>query len=261
MEIIQEDISILWNISLGALLGVLLAIAFFRRFTNLTYKEIIMSFKSFFFGPKSPVELKIDEETMRLLNITTKVKEKELELEQVGLQLKNAKLHQSLELQEEKHKHRLDMEAAEDKLSRTRANLTEDAARRELHLKEEHTLELDKLKTYLKLESEQAIVQGKMDHKRDLANVVKKYEDTVAAANLTNVAELTTMKVKNAEDISEIKSELAKEYYDKMQDALSKMTLEGSSQSKFVQDLALKMFDKPSLPAIAELNVNAGKGE
>lgn len=55
---------------------------------------------------------------------------------------------------------------------------------------------------------------------------------------------LQKVEADKAKEVSELKSSLAKEYYDKMQDALRELNLEGGAQSKFVQELSLKMFDK-----------------
>ena len=236
--------------------GVVLAVLVFMKFGNFTFKEISMSFRSFFSGTKSPVEVRIDEETMRLLNVTTKVKEKQLELEQVDLQLKNAKLHQNLKLQEERHNHKLQMEEATEKLERATRFSEEDAKRNLEQLEAKHAVEVDEIKVYLKMDSEQKSAQEKIDNARKLDKIMQDHANEINQANLDNTAELAAMRVKTAEDISTTKTELAKEYYDKMQDALSKMTLDGSAQTNFVKDLALKMFDKPSLPANLELHIN-----
>ena len=217
-----------------------------------------MSIKSFFSTTKTPVEIKIDAETMRLLDITTKRKEAEMDLKQAHLQLRNTRLDQELDLKKERHTHELKLASAKEEVIRAKKIAAESSANLKIRLQEEHSLEKDKLQVYLKLEAEQKTAQIDLDHKKALARLQKTHEDEINKANTENTASMARIQITNAENIAKVKSDLAKEYYDKMQDALAKMTLEGSNQSHFIQELALKMFDKPSLPAIAELKVSTG---
>lgn len=62
-------------------------------------------------------------------------------------------------------------------------------------------------------------------------------------ATLYNEA-LSKINVENIKNIAQIETDLAKSYYEKMIEALRDINLEGNVQTKFMQELSLKMFDK-----------------
>lgn len=55
---------------------------------------------------------------------------------------------------------------------------------------------------------------------------------------------LQKIQIKHSQEISTLQSNLAKEYYDKLGETLRDMNLEGNAQTKYVQELSMKMFDK-----------------
>lgn len=69
-------------------------------------------------------------------------------------------------------------------------------------------------------------------------------EQRIAKINLESQKRVQQLEMENSVKLSELKSGLAKEYYDKMQIAMKDLTLQGSDQSRFVQELSLKMMDK-----------------
>lgn len=100
-------------------------------------------------------------------------------------------------------------------------------------LKSKHDLERLEKETLLKLKNEQDMAQVKLDAERATIKLEAGYDK-----------QLRALETKHSGDLSKLKSDTAKEYYEKMQDALKDMTLNGSEQTKFTQELALKMFDK-----------------
>ena len=85
-----------------------------------------------------------------------------------------------------------------------------------------NTLEHTETITLLKLDSQQKITQGKIDHERELLAVDKKAKDEV---------------------VNE-KARLAKEYYDKMTQSFTDLQMHGDRNTRFVEAMALKMIDK-----------------
>lgn len=55
---------------------------------------------------------------------------------------------------------------------------------------------------------------------------------------------LQKMEVIHTKELSKLESRLAREYYEKMTEVVRELNLEGNVQTKFVQELSLKMFDK-----------------
>lgn len=70
------------------------------------------------------------------------------------------------------------------------------------------------------------------------------YNDKLQKQSALYEQSLRKLEAVSLKEVSELKSSLAKEYYDKMTEAMTKLNLDGSQQSKFVQELSLKMFDK-----------------
>jgi hypothetical protein len=57
-------------------------------------------------------------------------------------------------------------------------------------------------------------------------------------------ASLNKLSLAHAQEIAAMETKLAKEYYEKMTDALREVNLEGNVQAKFTQELSMKMLEK-----------------
>lgn len=117
--------------------------------------------------------------------------------------------------------------------------------------KKELELEIRKLTSILDIEKK------KLQAEYDILATQKSYElkeqiklNSIECENKLNrqatlyndsLQKLTTQ---HAETTSKLETKLAKEYYEKMTEALRELNLEGSAQTKYVQELSMKMFDK-----------------
>lgn len=94
-----------------------------------------------------------------------------------------------------------------------------------------HEYEILKRDNTFQFEKNQKLIE--MDYNKKLTEQAALYEKS-----------LRQLEANSTKEQADLKAKLAKEYYDKMSDAMTKLNLDGSSQSKFVQELSLKMFDK-----------------
>lgn len=117
--------------------------------------------------------------------------------------------------------------------------------KKELELEVERLkLTLDLEKTKLKSEYDILAIKKTMELTEKMKLAEMEMNDKLnKQATLYNES-LQKMNMIHSKDKSELETRLATEYYGKLSEALAKMNLEGSSQSKFVQELSLKMFDK-----------------
>ena len=136
-------------------------------------------------------------------------------------------------LKRERHSHGLEMGAAKKDLERQRSLFEEDKKRLVDRLKEEHGSETDKLKRESELKLMELQTLSKLDS-----------DQRIAQAELDAKSRVQAAETKHAAEMSVLKSTLAKEYYDSLQVALKDMTINGTEQTKFVQELAIKMLDK-----------------
>lgn len=116
-----------------------------------------------------------------------------------------------MELEEVRHKHKLEVDEIKANIEREKRHWAEDKTREVTNLKKEHDLKLKEAVTLAKLDSEQRIAQAKTDGDKKLNDTVEK---------------------------------LTKEHYDRLSTAMTKLHEEGNITTKFTQDLALKMFEK-----------------
>jgi hypothetical protein len=165
---------------------------------------------------------KLDKSAQEYIELQGKKKELEIETENLKLELANERKKAEMLLVEARHKFALERETLDARYKRSHEDFHadkakfEDSLRREYDLKEKETIGL------LKLDSEQRSRQAELDRDRAVQE----------------------LKVKHAEEISKLRSDLATEFYQKMQAELSKLNSEGNANSRFIQELSLKMLDK-----------------
>lgn len=106
-----------------------------------------------------------------------------------------------------------------------------------------------------KREYQETIGLLKLRSEQEQAKLKLHYDTELAQLRASQVEELANVKANAATKIAERESTLAKEYYSTLKGALVDITKDGSAQAEFMQALALKMFEKPSLPAIQQIDV------
>ena len=92
-------------------------------------------------------------------------------------------------------------------------------------------LELKLHKKQIDFENLEASLEAKF--KREVLEKEALYEKTV-----------NDLILKHEKDLSNFERKLREEHYKKFQDELAKLHTEGNSQTKFIQDIALKMVEK-----------------
>lgn len=126
-----------------------------------------------------------------------------------------------MELAEIQHKHNLEIQEKDAAFQRERKMWDEDKGRLESQLKKDHELKMKEVVTLTKLDSEQRVKQIELDSQR----------------------KIDELRNKNIQELAEAKVRLTEEHYEKLNQALVKLHSEGDKNTKFTQELALKMFE------------------
>lgn len=184
------------------------------------------------FGTKAG-KAKIDSQTAQVLELETQKKRLEIERDQIQLELNNAKDRAVMQLEKESHKQSLKLDAERAVFDREKkvweVEKKEMLARfererEEFHdsTKRESDLKIQEAVTLVKLDAQQKIKQSELDKAR----------------------EVNALKTSSAEELSKAKSESAEQYYNKLTAAFQDIQMNGDKNSKFVQELALKVFER-----------------
>lgn len=195
------------------------------------------------FGNKE-AKVKISSSTAQVLELEAQKKRLEMERDQIQIELQNQKKREGMKLEEEAHKQKLKLQEEtavfnREKLiwEKEKQELIDRAARERKEFEETHRkqseLQLQEAVTLTKLEAQQKIKQAEIDKSREVNEV----------------------RTKAAEELSKTKSELAEDYYNKLTAAFQDIQMNGDKNSKFVQELALKVFDRvPSSDVRVDVN-------
>lgn len=206
-----------------------------------------MSFFQNLFNPGTKAgTAKIDSQTAQVLDLEAQKARLQIERDQITLELENQKRRWQMKLDEERHAQKLSFDEKTAVFNREKAvwetekkELTDRAARDKAEfedkLKRESELKLTEAVTLAKLDSQQQVKQAELDRDRVL----------------------TELRTQQAEALAKVKADTAEEYYKRMTTAFTEIQLNGDKSTKFVQELALKMFD--SVPrGGADFNVGIG---
>ncbi len=107
-------------------------------------------------------------------------------------------------------------------------------------IKKDHASDFAHLEQRKSAELKEAMALLKVEFEKKLNDQYLLYKDGLIKLQMDNQKIAT----ENNVNVANVKAQLAQDYYSKMQDALKELSLEGSAQSKFVEELSLKMFDK-----------------
>lgn len=132
-----------------------------------------------------------------------------------------------MELEEIRHKHKLEIQELRAQLDRERHNWEEDKQRLINDLQRDHDLKIKEAVTLTKLQSEQKIKQAELDYDRKLNEATKS---------------------------------LNEDYYQSLKSAMTKLHEEGNITTKFTQELALKMFDKSPATKVLTGSIDVNNG-
>lgn len=135
--------------------------------------------------------------------------------------LKRAQALAEIEVSKIKAEHQLEMNRLNSEFKQEKKNWDEDKSRLVDQLQKEHDLKLKEILTLTKLDSEQKIKQMQLDATR-------------------SVDELRNQNIK---EMSNLKESLLTDHYNKLSEAMGKLHQEGNHQTKFTQELALKMLE------------------
>lgn len=125
-----------------------------------------------------------------------------------------------IELEEIRHKHRLELTERQADFDREKKVWEEDRERLTISLTKEHELKLKEVVTLTKLDSEQKSKQMELNFQRKISE----------------------LESKNIRDMADLKAKLTEEHYTKLTAAMTKLHEEGNTATRFTQELALKMF-------------------
>ena len=195
------------------------------------------------------IENKIDKGTEELLDLETHKKRLQLEVEEIQLELQNQRSRSQMELERAKHTHQLELDSQKAVFEREKAIWEKDKAdliashERDMEefkesLKREHDLKLQEAVTLTKLESQQKIKQAELDKDR----------------------EITKLEKEQSKALSELRAKTAEEQFGKFKEIFEEFQMNGDKNSKFIQDLSMKMIE--NLPTAAtRTQVDVGVGD
>jgi hypothetical protein len=87
-------------------------------------------------------------------------------------------------------------------------------------------------------------------------------EQKIKQLELDKSRELTEEKIKHIEEVSAVKTDANTNYYNKMTDAFTEIQLKGDKNTQFVQEMAMKIFDRvPTQTSRLELDFHSGEKE
>jgi hypothetical protein len=158
---------------------------------------------------------------------TERAKKKlEIELENISHELTVQKRTSQFKLEEETHKYKLKMTEDEANFKREKEHWEEDRVELEKQLNKKYEIAKNEMVVMLKLESQQAIKQQELSNEKALLKVEKEYNSK----------------------LTEEKKRLNEKFFKNLTDAFTEIQLNGDKNSKFVQELSLKMLDKMPCP-------------
>lgn len=174
-----------------------------------------------------------DQQLAYIAELETQKKKLQIELDTMHLDAKNKSLDLEMKLKEEAHKQKLDLMEEKAKFRRDQEIWKEEKEK----LIAEHKKELVNFKEKIKADSDLEILKLTTMAKLDAEQQTKQ-------AELDAQRQISELKVKHIEELAAAKTEANTKYYDKMTDAYQDMQANGDKNSKFVQELALKIFDQ-----------------
>jgi hypothetical protein len=185
-------------------------------------------------------------------------------------EMENKKKNLQMDLDVESKKHRIALEDA----TRIAKQRHEDITREAEQLHEDKVRELQRDAIEQQDDFERKMREIKEDHDRDSKNNQKEFERMLAEkegllklnyeqqlAKLKHENSQATTKLKDDHNslLSKTKDELAKKHMDDVRATFKQLNMEGTQTSKFMQDIALKMFDKmPTQLPGTTTDVNVG---
>jgi hypothetical protein len=175
----------------------------------------------------------LERATNQLLELEASKKRLEIERDQINLELENLRSKMQMAIEKETHKQTLTMESQKAIFEREKEIWVKekqellDKARREKTEFEERLTKDTEIKmmeaiSLTKLESQQAIAQAKLDVSR----------------------EINAVKTEMAQQVAKIQQDESEKFYNKLTSSFQEMQMNGDKNSKFVQELALRILDK-----------------
>lgn len=188
---------------------------------------------------------KITKSTKEVLDLETQKMRLEMERDQIQLELDNMKTRQSMALEKEDHKHQLALESKtaifereKEIWAKEKQELIDRAERDkkefESNLKRDLEIKHNEAITLTKLESQQKIKQAELDKDRAI----------------------NELKADHAGKVAAIQASESEKYHDKLSNALQEITMNGDKNTKFVQEMALKLVDKAPAANGVGIDVN-----
>ena len=191
----------------------------------------------------------LEQKTNEILELASQKKMLQIEINTLHLEVKNSTLSEKMRLEQEAHTQKLLLDDEKASFNRQKVVWTEEKALLIKKHKEDQDDFMKKVQSNFDLKLLEAITLAKLDSEQKLKQ-----------SNLDSHREITELKIKNIEEISKAKTDANVEYYDKMTEAFTDMQLNGDKNTKFVQEMALAIFNKvPAQSSQLALDVNINK--
>jgi hypothetical protein len=184
---------------------------------------------------------KIEKLNEDLFVLQQQKKEIELEKQYLEITLKNDRIKREAELDAVEHRFQREKEDWNHDKIRMQKEIEDDKKRQILILEEDFERKQDEAISLLKLHSEQKIKQSEIDAQRKIQELEAKH-----------LADIQELKAKLSQDNMAAQAKLMQEYYSTLNTALVELHSKGNTTTQFVQELALKMLERPMGATVTE---------
>ena len=202
------------------------------------------------FSINKRIKEQLEEATVNLFAVQKAKNVLVLEQQTIKAKLENDKVDQEMAFKKDRHAMNLELQEKEENFAREKKNWEADKNLLKETLTKKAEITLEEIKSLAKLDSQQQIAQLNLTHKKDVMEQEAK-----------NNKELSDLKAKAATELSDLTAKLAKEYYGKAEETLKKFSLEGDKTTKFMQELAIAMFNKAPLLNKLDVGINTPKAK
>jgi hypothetical protein len=190
---------------------------------------------------KNEFKKQFEKLTSDLFAIQSQKKELEIEKEYVEQTLTQERNKKAIEIELLDQRSRLALQDAHHNFQREKKNWDLDKERQSVILEENYARKVNEAISLLKLDSDQKVKQIELDYERALQDKDIKHRE-----------EIQRLLTQAAQDRVDFQTKVAQEYYDKLNKALVELHSKGNATTQFVQDLAMKMLERPLAPTITE---------
>lgn len=190
-------------------------------------------------------KVQLDNATKQLLELETAKKRLEIDRDQISLELQNLRQKMQMAIEVETHKQKLEMESQKAIFEREKKIWGQEKT----ELLEKNRKERIEFEERLRKDSEIKMVEA-------VSLTKLESQQKIAQAEVNAERKINEVRTEMAEKVAKIQADESTKFYAKMTEAFQEMQLNGDKNSKFVQEMALRLVDKTQTTNHTKLNVD-----